>query len=582
MSSYLVKSLGLGRLTSGVLLCALGLGGTSLSAQVTGQSSQEIALPDTQERRSDPINIKVEQNLAASSECPFEANDVKVSIDALSFVGAGGSAVPPQISEVLSTISAPGAERPLAVVCQLRDEANATLRKGGWIASVSLPPQEIDGTLRLAVTSGLLGNIAIEGDPGPYADLMQGLVGRLKQINPLNERAIERALLNAIDVPGLSAGLKLAPSASGAGQIDGTLTVNFDRYAVYFNARNMNARAVGRETVFGRAELYGLTGLSDSTYIGAQTTVDFEEQFVLQAGHEFGVGPDNIRIGTEVTYAESRPDILGLDLQTDTFVAGLYASYPAIRTPLAALDLVVGFELVDQSTDIAAVRLSEDATRNIYVRAQMDGQRRRIDRSTEFLYRGFVELSQGISAFGATDAGASGFAETNGFVASRPFGDATATVVRAGGDLTWLASPVISLRAKVEGQWTNDPLLSFEEFAIGNLGIGRGYDPGASSGDRALGAQYELGANVWSSNGNRLQLFGFYDAILVENLDPGTLDRTRRLSSTGGGFRLNLGRKLSAEVSYAAPLDPALPGDIDEPPSRLLFSITTQLPALTR
>ncbi|GAB5486838.1 MAG: ShlB/FhaC/HecB family hemolysin secretion/activation protein [Parasphingorhabdus sp.] len=505
-----------------------------------------------------------------------------MELSQIEFAGTGGQAVAPEITRALSKVMVPPGIRPLAVVCQVRDEANAILRQSGWIASASLPPQNVDGSLRIAITSGTINEVKIEGDAGPYSDTIDSLTSKLRQLNPLNEYEVERILLNAIDVPGLDVRLTLAPSKAGRGQIDGTLKVNFIRFAGFANIRNLNARSVGRETVFGRIEFYGLTGLSDSSYLGAQSTIDFKEQFVVQAGHEFGIGLDNVRIGAGVVYAESRPSVGRLDIKTDTLVANLFASYPLIRTPASALDLSIGFDFADQSTDLGPLRLSQDSIRTLYLRAELDGQKRRLNRSTSLLYNGFIEVRRGLSIFDATEFGPTGFAQTGNRIASRPFGSATATVFRGGVDVTWLTDTILDARAKVEGQWTDDPLLSFDEFAVGNLSIGRGYDPGANSGDRAIGAQFELGANLISEASKRLQLFGFFDIVQIENLDPRTPQASRTLRSVGGGLRFNLTRGLNAELVYAAPLTPALFGDRENPPQRLLFSITTQFPALVR
>ncbi|MGJ3627098.1 hypothetical protein AB5I41_09555 [Sphingomonas sp. MMS24-JH45] len=54
--------------------------------------------------------------------------------------------------------------------------------------------------------------------------------------------------------------------------------------------QNLNAATLGRTSIYSRAELYGLTGQSDLTYLGASTTTDLREQRVLQGGHLFGVG----------------------------------------------------------------------------------------------------------------------------------------------------------------------------------------------------------------------------------------------------------------------------------------------------
>ena len=559
----------------------IGLPLTNFSAQAQ-QSGQELELPETDIRQPAGVSIRIDHDVSFASECPFESSDLTVNLQDIEFLGTGGGALDARLARQLYGVDVPSGERSVSVICEINDAANRALRDGGWIATASLPPQELTDTLHLQVSTGALNTVKIEGDPGPYRDFLNGLVERLQKLSPLNERDIERVLLNATDIPGLDVRLSLAPSSAGPGLVDGTLTVDFTPYAAFLNVRNYNARSVGRETGFARVEVYGLTGLSDLSYIGAQTTLDFDEQFVLQAGHEFGLGANNLRFGANVVYAESRPSVTGLDVQTDTLVANTFTSYPLIRRPDKALDIRLGFDFIEQKTDVGPLTLSKDSLRTLFLSAELDGQKRRFDRSTAFLYNGFIEIRQGISGLDATENGISGFAETDGFVASRPFGQANATVLRGGANVTWLPTPLFEVRSKIEGQWANDPLLSFDEFAVGNLSIGRGYDPGANSGDRAIGGQFEIGANVPVLAQNGLQFFGFFDVIHIENLDPEILDATRTLQSVGGGARYRFANGLSAELIYAVPLDPALATDAEAPPDRVLFSITTTFPNLFR
>ena len=359
----------------------------------------------------------------------------------------------------------------------------------------------------------------------------------------------------------------------------GNLSVNFERFNAYLNARNYNAAAIGRETGFARFEVYGITGLEDATYIAGQSTVDFSEQYILQAGHEFGIGAGGVRVGTEVAYALSRPDIENIDLETDTLIASLWATYPLIRTPRTIANASLGFDYVEQNTDVVGVPLSKDAIRTVYARSEIAGEKRNLDGSIALAYDGF---RKGLGIFGATEIGQFGTAVTDGITASRPFGNADAFVVRFGGELNWFPGPIFDLRARMEGQWTDDPLLNYDEYSIGNLSIGRGYDPGANSGDRAIGGLAEIGATVFRSADMQARLFGFFDIIQVENLDRGTPDPRRTLKSVGGGLRFLIGDGLRAEVTYANPLDEALFNDEEPPPARVLFSITTKIPALFR
>lgn len=566
-----------------VSLAAMGAA-APLAAQSNGQSTNDLRLPDSG-AKDDTRGVRVERDAGMRASCPFDDSPLKVTLTGVTFGDARGGALSDKLARSLGRVTVPGGEQPIRVICDVRDAANQALRQDGWIASVQVPQQDLQGNLRLDVVAARLSEIRINGDPGAYRGALSKVLEPLQALDPLNERDAERILLKAFDIPGLSVKLSLAPSGEGPGVVIGNLSVDFQRYAATFNLRNYNGRNIGRETAFARVDVHGLTGLSDRTFIGGQTTFDFEEQVILQGGHEFGLGASGLRLGAQVTHAWARPSIQNLDLETKTLLGNLALTYPLVRTPLKFSNLSLGFDYLNQNSTVGNVDLSKDALRTVYLRADTQGRRLRLDRSTWLAYSAFAEARKGLDVFGATQPGGLfGFAQTDGMAATRPYGDAEALVIRGGFDATAYLGKVFDLRARVEGQWTDDPLLNFDEYSIGNLSIGRGYDPGANSGDRAIGFSGEAGLTLLESieKRTRVQGFGFYDIVKLKNLDPFTPAPERTLASVGGGVRVFFGSGLTAEVTYAKPLDRALAIDAEKPPQRVLFSLTTRFPALFR
>jgi hemolysin activation/secretion protein len=552
-------------------------------AQSNGQSGQDLRLPES--KPENPVKgVRVDREGGMKAPCPFDDSPLKVTLTGRAFRDArGGGAVSDKLMSSLDRVTVPQGLQPIRVVCDVRDAANQALRDDGWIASVQVPQQDLQGILTLDVISARISEIRVSGEPGPYRGALAKVLEPLQALDPLNERDAERILLNANDIPGLSVRLALAPSGEAPGVVIGNLSVEFERYAAVLNFRNYNARSIGRETAFARLDINGLTGLSDVTFIGGQTTIDFEEQHILQVGHEFGLGASGLRLGGQFTYAWAKPDIQNLDLETTTKLANIALTYPLVRTPMKSSNISLGFDYVDQDNSVGVVDLSKDSLRTLYLRADTQGRVSRFDRSTLVAYSAYAEIRQGLDVFGATKFGPPfGFADTDGVAASRPYGDAEALVVRGGFDATVFINEIFDLRARVEGQWTDDPLLNFDEYSIGNLSIGRGYDPGANSGDRAIGFSGEAGVTVFDDEKNRVQAFGFYDIVKLRNLDPFTLPAERTLASVGGGVRVFLGQGINAEVAYAKPLDRALAIDAEKPPERVLFTLTTRFPALFR
>jgi len=546
-------------------------------AQTTGPTREELELPKPAQQPNTQIEVDREATFRAN--CPFDNSALTTDLQGVQFLTPSGAEPAPALRQSLSRVSVPTGTQPLKVVCDIRDAANEALRRDGWIATVQIPQQELAGTLRLDVVSAKISELRITGNPGPYRDQLARQLEPLQALEPFNERDAERILLLANDIPGLSLRLTLAPAGGEPGEVIGNLAVEYTPYALFLNARNYNSKRIGRETIFGRFEYYGLTGAADITHIGAQTTLDFDEQQIVQGGHEFGVGASNIRVGGTFTYAWSKPDIANLDLSTDTMIANLETRYPLQRAVGSRADFALGLDVIDQRTDVTSITLTKDKIRTLYARANFAGYRG-LGGTGVFTFDTFLELRQGLDIFGSTKFGPFGLAETGGVSASRPFGDSTAFVARGGADFSAKLGGIFGVRARGEGQWTHVPLLNYDEFSIGNLTIGRGYDPGANSGDRAIGGSFELSVTPFTRDSVGVELFGFYDVVQIENLDFGTPDPVRTLESVGGGFRFSLSDALRAEVTYAKPLDKALFTDPTRPPDRLLFSITTKFPAL--
>ncbi|NNE57255.1 MAG: ShlB/FhaC/HecB family hemolysin secretion/activation protein [Hellea sp.] len=557
--------------------------GTSMASQTaSGQTRNEIELPETEELRTGSVNVSIEQRAIERENCPFDGSDLTTNLHTVTFSSIGGEVLPASLMNSLSGVSVQSGTKALSVVCDIRDEANRALRRDGWIASVQIPQQELQNELSLQIIYARISEIRVMGDPGPYRDILTKRLQVLKEMDPLNEKDAERILLNISDIPGLEVRLGLAPDGGRPGEVIGNLTVTHEPYAFYLNARNYNAQRIGRETVYGRFEYYGLTGMGDVSYVGAQATADFQEQVIVQAGHEFAIPGTDVRLAGNATYAKSKPDLGDLDLDTQALQFNINASYPLMRTPRRRATVSGGFDYVDQTTDIGPFTLSKDSLRTLYLRGEFSGEQRRLNGAVTAAFDSFLEIRQGLNVFDATSPGQFGTSVTSGIPASRPFGVADALVVRGMADIFAPVTRQIGVNARVEGQWTNDPLLNFDEYSIGNLSIGRGYDPGANSGDRAIGGAFELRATVIEKPKYDIEIFGFYDVVKTENLDAFTPEPTRVLESIGGGLRFSFNDSVRAELTYASPMDRAIFSDDVKPPDRVLFSITTKFPSILR
>ena len=485
-----------------------------------------------------------------------------------------------------------GQEIPVAAICEIRDRAATILRQAGYLAAVRVPVQEInDGRVDFDVIVARLAQVQVRGEAGPSARLLQKYVDKLTAQPLFNIAQAERYLLLARDIPGLDVRLSLQPVGEGGvpGEVVGVFDVQRIPFTADLNLQNYGSTSVGRIGGFGRVIFNGLTGLGDRTTLGLFSTSDWDEQHLVQAGHEFRIGSEGLTLGSDVTYAWTKPDLPGPDpFSSETLVASAWARYPFLRSQTRNLNGTIGFDLIDQDTDFGAISLSSDRLRVAYARLQYDS----IDAASlggaggyssiepKVAFSASLEARQGLSIFGASRNCGPTFANciAPGFVPpARLDADPTAFLVRAQARLDVRATPLLAFSFQPRAQWSPDALYSYEQISGGNYTVGRGYDPGATIGDSGIGGKLEMayGSLVPQTPGGvAWQPYAFFDLMATgtKNLP----DDPRTITSVGGGIRATLGRQAFLDVTGAIPLKRG-PFEASRSDARLLVNLTIQL-----
>lgn len=540
---------------------------------------EEIERP-TQVPDRAPPQLSVEGDIERAP-CPLRDPayaDVMVNINEVRFNNLQG--VSP---DLLRQAYAPylGSQQPVGVLCDVRDAAATALRAQGYLAAVQVPTQRIEnGIVQMEVLFAKVTAIRVRGDAGRGEKLIAQYLERLTDDAVFNQRNAERYLLLARDLPGYNVRMTLVPAGTAPGELIGDITVRRRAYEVDLNVQNMGSDDAGPFGAQIRAQFYGLTGMGDRTYISAYTTHDFEEQQIVQLGHVLRVGSEGLTLAGRFTYAWTEPDIgnFGTNkIEATTLLAGLEARYPLVRRQAGSVWLTGGLELVDQDVDFIGP-LTRDRLRVFYARLSADTIDLNGGSTPGYRAAGEIELRQGVDIFGASDACnlTCGLTRTP---TSRADGDPTHFLLRASGEVEVALGTKFSALVRPRLQIAFDPLLSFEEFSGGNYTVGRGYAPGAITGDDGFGVQFELrGPRVRPSQSFdfTFQPFVFTDiAWAWDDLRSGATD-PQRLTSLGGGIRSRFGDRFSLDLTLAVPTRKA--GLMTETPDpRLLFTFTTLL-----
>lgn len=540
-------------------------------------SREQIERPNLDRPVAERETIEIRDE-RTRTPCLLADSTLEADLRRVRFVGPDGASPPTAVAELLAGVRVSPGVQPLANLCDVRDAATELLRDRGYIAAVTLAPQTIaQGEALLTVVTARLVGVEVKGEIGPYQDNLNRRIAQLKAIDPLNSHDVERVLLLAQDTPGLQATLALRNAGGRPGEVIGELSVRYTPFQVVAHADNYGAKSTGRESGVVRVDLYGLGGAASRTYLGVSSTFDGEEQRVVQVGHSTVVTGD-ATLGARLAYAWTRPDAGPLDLRSKSWIAGLDIGAPLVREVRRNLTLGAGLEAVDQrlrlETASGATPLTKDKLRVAYVRLSGGLRAPRTFGGDLYTASGSLELRKGLDVLDATKQGV---VNADGSVPSRIDGDPQALVLRGAVSGVLNGPRGLSLTANVQGQWTDTALLSAEEYAVGNLTIGRGYDPGITAGDRAVAARIEPRAVLPINARAAAQVYAFYDAVTIWNDDRFTLENDRLLRSWGLGARLFLPRGLVLDASWADPIDPGVRyAGARDAPQRLLLSLTAQ------
>lgn len=471
----------------------------------------------------------------------------------------------------------------VAGVCEIRDRAATILRRAGYLAAVQVPPQRIEnGVIRFDALIAKLVGVQVRGAPGRSEAMIGAYVRNIQAQDVFNIRDAERYLLLARDIPGLDVRLVLRP-AGAPGEVIGEVSVT--RVPVEADAfiQNLGSRSTGRWGGLARVQLNGLTGLGDRTTFSVFSTADFEEQQVVQGGHSFKLGGEGLTFSGDFSYAWTSPSLgANVDIEARTLSAFAELSYPFLRSQTANLYGNIGLNVVNQRVDFNDTPLTRDRLRVAYARLDYDSVDPRSLASTSgfslseprWRVAGGVELRQGLD-LNASDPCRAGRV----CLLSRAAADPTAFVARASGLVEYRPQPGLTFSVSPRAQYAPDSLLSYEQYSVGNFTTGRGYDPGALTGDSGLGFQSEarFGSLLPRTiDGFAFQPYAFADLGIVWNDAPAfTGANPQRLWSVGGGVRAAWGQRARLDVTLAAPLNrTALQPDRD---MRLLVTLSTRL-----
>ncbi len=431
-----------------------------------------------------------------------------------------------------------------------------------FVAIVVTPQSVNDGIVHLKVVEGHISNLTVlSKDPVARRQATAAFEPRVG-LKPLSLGEVDSAYQMAKAVPGLAVAGALRRGDEPGG-MDLVVQAQRQAWRLYANVNSLYPDATGPWGALLGLDYDGDSAWGDETSGQFYSSLDSGSQYVLRLSHVRRLNSvgTTLSLMTLFAWADPKGVTTPLDIAAGVQLGRIALDQPLYERADFKLDTEGALEVDDQDTKVFhTTGLSKDRLQ--IVSLSLNGEWKPTFGGDATLS---VEARKGIDIVDASKPGDP--------LLSRPGADPQAFVVQYHGAAETPVFYYLSLAGRLEGQVADHALTAPDQYAIGNLSIGRGYQPGAAYGDSALAGMGELRLGPFPL-GNRFQLqpFGFYDAAELWTLTPGAHTR-HSIASYGGGLRLDLPGTLHIEVAYGQPIDPAIAGQ-PTPHGRVLVNIT--------
>jgi hemolysin activation/secretion protein len=415
-----------------------------------------------------------------------------------------------------------------------------------------LPDQDVrDGVITFQIVEGTLSEIKITGDNRRLRDgYVEGRL-RLRAGAPLNINELKEGLLLLRQNPNVKqVNAELRPGTkAGESYLDVHLQEQ-QPFRLGLEVDNHRPPSVGAEEIVLRGADYNLTGNSDLLefrYGIAHNGADgFEFSGAKDESGSYTL-PFTAR-DTTIKMFGSRSDTSvieepfnSLDIHSDLIRYGATLRQPIYQTSNRELALALTFERGESETFLLGQPFDFPGTGSVNGKMNTSVLRfaqEWVDRSQKQVLALRSTFNVGIDAFGVTDDGTDRNAKFFSWLGQFQY-------VRR----IFNTPNLIILRA--DGQWTDEPLLSIEQFSVGGADTVRGYRENQLVRDTGIVGSIEGRVPILFNKAGVgiVQLAPFYDFGGGWNVEGGT-PSPKTISSAGIGLLLNPNKHLNAQLYW--------------------------------
>jgi hemolysin activation/secretion protein len=477
----------------------------------------------------------------------------------------------PEASLALAWTDLRGKPVTLADLRTIGHRAEAIYAKAGFpFVAILLRVQQVnDGIVNYDVVEGRISDLTVLGSNIAARRQATAALDPLVNRTPLSLGAVEAAYQLAKQVPGLAISGTLRRGSAPGGM---DLVVDAQRptdFRAYINVNNLYADTVGPWGVLAGVDYFGPTEFGDQASGQVYTSTPVGRQVLVRASYMQRLNASGTAVTISGLYGNADPqgDVAQLAIAEDVTTLRAEISQPLWERPDADLLVDLGLEGTDQTTKVFSnIGLSDDRLRVLDF--TLSGEKRGALGRLSFS----AEVRQGLAVAGASRPGDANL--------SHPDADPQATIFRVSAELETATFEHMRIDARVDSQYSARPLTTPDQYSVGNLTLGRGYQPGAALGDSALGGSTELRVGPFAVTKDlQAEPFGFYDVVSLWNdgTSPNIPFAHRTLSSVGGGVRFQLDGRAHMDLLFAQPLTAPLGLGEARPGPSVLVNLTIGL-----
>lgn len=460
----------------------------------------------------------------------------------------------------------------LADVYAISSALTNKYRNDGYILTqVIVPPQTIEGgNVRLQVVEGYVDNVSVEGQGTEMElGLIRRYASRIATGQAVNTKDLEKYLLLINDLPGVEARSILSPSRTKTGAADLRIIATRDPFDALLAVDNYGSRYLGPVQLSAAGSLNSFFGMNERLTLQTVVAPDYHqwnELAYIAATYEQPIWSYGTVLSLTASHTDTEPGYTldQFDVRGQSQYYNVKVDHPIIRTRAQNWSVYGLFDWRDVKS-----RNNLELSRRDHIRAVRVGTDYEL--LDTFLGVGInsinLEVAKGLNVFGASDEG--------DVRMTRAMGDPSFFKVNLEAQRLQRVISNVNLLVAAKGQWSSDALLSSEEFGVGGINYGRGFDPSEIIGDDGVAGKVEI---QWNEP-HKLdflydyQLFGFYDAGRIWNEDPTTpSQKTDTVTSAGFGIRADLFDDVKTGLAIAFPLNRDVETQGDDDP-KLYFNL---------